>query len=77
MKDNENNNDNDNIKICKVILVGESGVGKTCITNQFVKGKFNKEEASTITASYAEKNIFLKESGEAIKSNIHHYSENI
>jgi small GTP-binding protein len=69
MLDNDDQN-KDNIKVCKVILVGESGVGKTCITNKYVKGTFNKDETSTMTASYAEKNIILKDSGEAIKFNI-------
>ena len=55
---------------CKVILVGESGVGKTCITNKFIKGTFNKEEVSTLAASYAEKNMYLKGFKETIKFNI-------
>jgi small GTP-binding protein len=67
----ENDEQNkDNIKVCKVILVGESGVGKTCITNKYVKGTFNKDESSTMTAAYAEKNIIVKDSGQAIKFNI-------
>ena len=67
----ENDEQNkDNIKVCKVILVGKSGVGKTCITNKYVKGTFNKDESSTMTAAYAEKNIIVKDSGQAIKFNI-------
>ncbi len=68
LSDVENNKDN--IKECKVILVGESGVGKTCITNKFIKGTFNKDEVSTLAASYAEKNMYLKGFKEPIKFNI-------
>lgn len=38
---------------CKVVLVGESGVGKTCIINQFLEKKFAEKEVSTTGASYS------------------------
>ena len=61
---------NDNIKVCKAILVGDPGVGKTCIINKYIKGTFNDDEPSTMATSYTEKNILLKDSGESIKFNI-------
>ena len=42
-------------KICKVILVGESGVGKTCIIVRFVSEEYKEETISTTGASYASK----------------------
>ena len=40
---------------CKVVLVGESNTGKTCIINQFVKGKFNETTATIGTPLYHKK----------------------
>ena len=41
----------------KVVLIGESGVGKTCIINQFMNGKFNADSLATLTARFCRKNI--------------------
>ena len=51
---------NDN-KICKVILVGESGVGKTCIIVRFVSEEYKETTISTTGASYASKIMEFKE----------------
>ena len=40
---------------CKVVLVGESNTGKTCIINQFVLGKFNETTATIGTPLYHKK----------------------
>ena len=50
---------NNNLKIFKICLVGESGVGKTCIINRFVKNEFDIDENPTLAASYAQKNVKL------------------
>ena len=50
MTDNENEDnleDNDNEESIKVVLIGESGVGKTSIISQFTKGVFNQDIMST------------------------------
>ena len=57
MKENADNNNK--IKIYKVCLVGESGVGKTCIIDRFVKNIFREDEPPTVSASYSEKLIQL------------------
>ena len=57
MKENVDNNNK--IKIYKVCLVGESGVGKTCIIDRFVKNIFREDEPPTVSASYSEKLIQL------------------
>jgi len=42
---------------CKVVLVGESAVGKTCIISRFISGAFDSNVSSTNGASYASKNV--------------------
>ena len=41
----------------KVVLIGESGVGKTCIINQFMNGKFDADSLSNLSAQFFRKNI--------------------
>lgn len=40
---------------CKVVLLGDSGVGKTCIISRYISGTFDGNSASTNGASYASK----------------------
>ena len=51
------------INIFKLDLVGESGVGKTCIINRYIKDIF-LDEGSTSFASYSEKILNLEGCGE-------------
>ena len=39
----------------KVVLVGEAGVGKTCIISQFTENKFDPETVSSLTTQYKRK----------------------
>ena len=39
----------------KVVLLGESGVGKTCIIEQFISGKFDDNTIATLTAQFYRK----------------------
>ena len=62
---------NDNIIQCKVVLIGESSVGKTSIINRFTKEKYNPNEVSSLSASYTEKSIELDEyEGKIVKFDI-------
>jgi small GTP-binding protein len=36
----------------KVVLIGDSGVGKTCICDRVVQGDFSSDSASTVRASF-------------------------
>ena len=45
---------NENAIPCKVIIVGDSGVGKTSIIGRYIN-KFNENEKSTIGASFSNK----------------------
>ena len=44
---------------CKVVLIGESGVGKTSIINRYTHNKFSEVETATPGASFIAKTIFL------------------
>ena len=54
----------------KVVLLGESGVGKTCIALRFAKGQFKEESASTLGAAFIPKVLDLPEQGATIKYQI-------
>jgi small GTP-binding protein len=41
----------------KIVLLGDSGVGKTCIISRFISGQFDANVNSTNGASYASKKI--------------------
>ena len=67
MKEKDENEENENIyKIFKVCLVGQSGVGKTCIIERFVNNEFREDEPPSISASYSEKLIKFDEYEEKI-----------
>ena len=44
---------------CKVILVGESGVGKTSIISRYIKNWYNDSQISTLSPSSLKKNIII------------------
>ena len=53
----------------KVVLIGESGVGKTCIINQFNDGKFDPNIKISISAQFCRKKIDLP-NGESVTMDI-------
>ena len=57
-------------KSCKVILVGESGVGKTCIIVRFISDEYNQDSFSTTGASYAGKTVDFDEYKKSIQFQI-------
>ena len=48
-------NNKDNIKECKVVLLGEAFVGKTCIAERLINDKFVENILATTSASYLTK----------------------
>jgi len=63
--------DDENTKTCKVVLLGESGVGKTCIIALFINNTFEDNIMSTTGASYAGKTLTFDEfQGKSIKFEI-------
>ena len=51
----------------KVVLVGESGVGKTSIINRFSKDMFEPHCSTSIGSSFSSKLIFIKEKQSFVK----------
>ena len=55
--------EDDEAQTCKVVLLGESGVGKTCIIARFINNTFEENLISTTGASYAGKTLAIEEFG--------------
>lgn len=49
---NNNTNDNNSIGKIKLVLLGNSGAGKTCIVQRMINNIFNVNSSSTIGAAY-------------------------
>ena len=45
---------------CKVVLLGDSAVGKTCIISRYISGTFDENSATTNGASYCSKNVYYE-----------------
>ena len=54
----------------KVVLLGESGVGKTSIISQFTSNKFNPRCATSVSAQFISKTIEFPEYGKTLKFDI-------
>ena len=52
----------------KVVLIGNAGVGKTCISQRYISNSYTSQEGSTVGASYFQKKLELN--GKAIKLDI-------
>ena len=44
-------------KEIKVVLLGDSSVGKTCLLNRFVNDEFSETKESTLGAAFSSKNF--------------------
>ena len=63
--------DDANARSVKAVLLGESGVGKTCIIARFINNTFENNIMSTTGASYAGKTMAFEEfGGQCIKFEI-------
>ncbi len=60
----------DNNITCKVVLVGDSGVGKTCIIQRYVNNDYNENTESTSTSTYSYKTLDFKEYNKSISLDI-------
>ncbi len=45
----------------KIVLIGDSGVGKTNIMSRFTKNEFNLESKPTIGVEFATKTLLVKD----------------
>ena len=55
---------------CKIVLLGDSGVGKTCIISRYISGAFDHNAPSTNGASYASKIINFEKLNKTISLDI-------
>ena len=55
---------------CKVVLIGESGVGKTSIIARYIQNQFSTVLMSTTGASFATKTVYLEDKKQSIKFEI-------
>ena len=55
---------------CKVVLIGESGIGKTSIVSRYTSNTFSSVLMSTPGAGFASKIIFLPNENQYIKFEI-------
>ena len=58
--------DNDFEEI-KMILLGESGVGKTAIIKRYLYDQFNEEKSPSDSMHYVEKDLVVKKKKDKIK----------
>ena len=54
----------------KVVILGDSGVGKTTIIKRFVEGSFQSKSVMTMGASFLEKEIFIPGTENAVKMQV-------
>jgi len=52
----------DSVKSFKVVMLGDAGVGKTCIVNRYIKNQFTDTEA-TLGSNYSAKIIEVQPQG--------------
>lgn len=60
-QDNGGLNDPKNLRV-KLVLLGDSGVGKSCIVLRFVRGQFDPTSKVTVGASFLSQTIALQDS---------------
>ena len=59
----------DNIT-CKVVLVGDSGVGKTCLIQRYVNDKYSDDTESTSASTYTYKIVEYKDYNKSLSLDI-------
>ena len=55
---------------CKVVLIGESGVGKTSIISRYISNTFKSQLMSTPGANFVTKNVIMEDENKSIKFEI-------
>ena len=57
-------------RTCKVVLIGESGVGKTSIISRYINNTFKSQLMATPGANFVHKNVLLEDENQSIKYEI-------
>ena len=60
----------DKSQSCKVVLLGESGVGKTCIISRYVNNTYDERSETTNGASYASRVVEFERYGKSLRLDI-------
>ena len=55
---------------CKVVLIGESGVGKTSIISRYISNTFKSQLMSTPGANFVTKNVIMEDENKSVKFEI-------
>ena len=55
---------------CKVVIVGDSGVGKTCLIERYVHNRYEGNQKSTLVSSYTFKKVDIKEYNKTVSLDI-------
>ena len=55
---------------CKVVLIGESGVGKTSIITRYTRNQFKSQLMATSGANLVTKNVIMEDENQSIKFEI-------
>ena len=55
---------------CKVVLLGESGVGKTSIINRFINDTFDPNSLTSLGASFISKPLYIIDKKKSLKLDI-------
>ena len=56
---NQGSLEDKNDYVFKLVLVGDSGVGKSCILHQFIYNRFRKNTTQTIVVDFSAKNVHI------------------
>ena len=67
--EDEDNEEEEN-SIFKVVLLGESGVGKTSIISRYINNTFKSQLMSTPGANFVTKNVIMEDDNQSIKFEI-------
>ena len=59
-----------NVLSCKVVLIGESGVGKSAIISRFIRDSFVEGQEQSTMASYISKEILIEQCNVKLKLDI-------
>ena len=63
------NDEKDNINI-KVVLVGDTGVGKTSIIDRYINDKYDQNQKTTLVSSYTFKQLDIKKYNKTVSLDI-------
>ena len=57
-------------KSCKVVLLGDSGVGKTSIISRYISNTFSSQQLPTTGANFVSKMVLLEDENKSLKFEI-------